>query len=292
MDNQHLRIGTCSWKYDSWQGIIYPENKPFNYLKEYSRHYNTVEVDQWFWSLFAGDKAVLPKPSVVQEYADSVPAGFQFGIKVPNSITLTHHYKKSKADPLAPNPRFLSVDLMNRFLERIEPLSRNMGPLMFQFEYLNKQKMPGGLKQFIDLFGDFAEQLPTGFQYSIETRNPNYLNRTYFDFLNSYGNHGGFHHVFLQGYYMPSIFDLYENHKDQLKKMAVIRLHGPDRKGIEKQTGKDWSQVVAPKDEDITSLIEMLSDMDSQGIESFVFVNNHFEGSAPRTIAKIEEALA
>ena len=37
-----LNIGTCSWKYDSWQGLIYPEKKPFNYLEEYSKHYNCV----------------------------------------------------------------------------------------------------------------------------------------------------------------------------------------------------------------------------------------------------------
>jgi hypothetical protein len=60
MTSHHQHIGTCSWRYDSLQGIIYPESKPFNYLQEYSRHYKTVEVDQWFWSLFTGDKVVLP----------------------------------------------------------------------------------------------------------------------------------------------------------------------------------------------------------------------------------------
>ena len=47
-----LHVGTCSWKYDSWKGIIYPEFGEINYLEEYSKHYKTVEVDQWFWSLF------------------------------------------------------------------------------------------------------------------------------------------------------------------------------------------------------------------------------------------------
>lgn len=286
MDITNLNIGTCSWKYDSWQGIIYPEKKPFNYLEEYSRHYKTVEIDQWFWSLFSGDKTVLPKPSVVQEYADSVPDDFTFGIKVPNSITLTHHYKKKMSDPLTPNPHFLSVEFMQQFLERIEPLSKNMGALMFQFEYLNKQKMPGGVKQFIDLVGDFVKKLPGGQQYCLECRNRNYLNDTYFNFLAG----KDLHHVFLQGYYMPSIFALYEKHKEQLKDMVVIRLHGPDRKRIEKETGNHWNRIVAPKDEDITALVSMLSDMESRDLESFVFVNNHFEGSAPRTIQRIVQA--
>jgi len=60
--NVPSHVGTCSWKYDSWQGLIYPENKPFNYLQEYSHHYRIVEIDQWFWSLF-DNKAVMQKPA-------------------------------------------------------------------------------------------------------------------------------------------------------------------------------------------------------------------------------------
>jgi uncharacterized protein YecE (DUF72 family) len=71
--------------------------------------------------------------------------------------------------------------------------------------------------------------------------------------------------------------------------MAVIRLHGPDRQGIEKLTGKDWSQVVASKNEDISTLGKMLPHMESRGVQTFTFVNNHFEGSAPRTIDRIEQ---
>ena len=94
-----LRIGTCSWKYNSWRGIIYPEQKPVNYLQEYARHYSTVEIDQWFWSLFDADKAALPSPFTVREYMESVPRDFKFTIKIPNSITLTHFYKKEKDEP-------------------------------------------------------------------------------------------------------------------------------------------------------------------------------------------------
>ncbi len=287
MDKHNLHIGTCSWKYDSWQGMIYPAHKPFNYLREYSRHYHTVEVDQWFWSLFRGDTAVMPKPSVVQEYAQSVPDNFIFAIKVPNSITLTHHYRKEKNDPLLPNPHYLSVDLMQRFLESLAPISQKIGPLIFQFEYLNRQKVPGGLTQFLDQFGEFAEQLPAGRDYFVETRNPNFLNEKYFGFLNSQG----LYHVFLQGYYMPSVFDLYKTYRAQVRERVVIRLHGPDRKGMEEQTGNDWSQIVAPKDHAIVSLVGMLSDLQSRRVETFLFVNNHFEGSAPRTIVRIEERL-
>ena len=86
----NLRLGTCSWKYDSWKGLIYDPAKtysPHDYLSDYARHFSTVEIDEWFWSLFpTGLK--LPNPETVKAYAESVPDDFQFTVKAPNSITL------------------------------------------------------------------------------------------------------------------------------------------------------------------------------------------------------------
>jgi uncharacterized protein YecE (DUF72 family) len=282
-----LHIGTCSWKYDSWRGLIYPEEGQINHLSEYSNHYRTVEVDQWFWSLFDGDTAVLPKPEVVREYGESVPEDFIFCIKVPNSITLTHHYNKDRQGPLRANPCFLSVPLMQRFFETLEPIRDRLGPLIFQFEYLNKKKM-NSLGAFINRFGTFARALPDGYTYCVETRNPNYLKKPYFEFLNSQR----LRHVFLHGYYMPPIFEIYQQFRNLIEEKTVIRLHGPHRQEIEKQVQNDWSSIVAPKDTDIEQLAAMLRELSQQDVETFLYVNNHFEGSAPRTIARIESMLA
>jgi len=73
-----LRLGTCSWKYDSWKGLVYDEKKDFrpdDYLADYARLLNTVEIDQWFWSLFPS-VVKLPEPETVKRYADSVPPDF------------------------------------------------------------------------------------------------------------------------------------------------------------------------------------------------------------------------
>ncbi len=43
-----LRICTCSWKYPSWKGLVYTKASGIDYLAEYAKRYNTVEVDQWF----------------------------------------------------------------------------------------------------------------------------------------------------------------------------------------------------------------------------------------------------
>ncbi|MFC1653126.1 DUF72 domain-containing protein, partial [Planctomycetota bacterium] len=201
-----LKIGTCSWKYDSWKGLVYDPNKkysPYDYLPDYAKHFNTVEIDQWFWSLFPG-AVRLPDPKAVQRYAESVPDDFRFTVKVPNAVTLTHYYAKqskgSESYANQPNPHFLDIEVFGKFLELLEPMKDKLGPLMFQFEYLNKTKMPS-LKAFLERLGEFFTQLPSGYPYAMEIRNPNYLKADFFAFLKQHqiGT------VLLEGYYMPPI---------------------------------------------------------------------------------------
>ncbi len=234
-----LRIGTCSWKYDSWKGLVYPDKEKINFLSEYAKHFKTVEVDQWFWSLFEPKKAVLPKDSDLKSYAKSVPDNFKFTIKIPNSITLTHFYNKDKTAALKPNPFFLKADLFEKFLETLKPLKKNIGVLMFQFEYLNKQKI-SGLTEFLDKFESFIESIDKKYIYGVEIRNPNFLKKPFFDFL----ERNKLAMVFLHGYYLPPIWEIFNDYKDQIKSTTVIRLHGPDRSGIEKKTGSIWNQIV------------------------------------------------
>jgi uncharacterized protein YecE (DUF72 family) len=280
-----IRFGTCSWKFDSWRGLVYPETGSFDYLREYAGKYDTVEVDQWFWSLHGPGKVTLPRPAVVRGYVEAVPADFRFSVKVPNSLTLTHYYRSSKSEPLVENPHFLCPETFGRFLDLLAPMKERLGPLMFQFEYLNLKKMPSQ-EEFMERFARFRASLPEGYVYGIETRNPKYLNRAYFDFL----ARAGLYHVFIQGYYMPSIFDVYAEHVEHIENFTVIRLHGPDRQGIEKKTGKIWDSIAAPKDHEITKLKAMLADLDSRGVTTYVNVNNHYEGSAPLTIERIRRA--
>jgi uncharacterized protein YecE (DUF72 family) len=281
-----IRIGTCSWKYDSWKGLVYSENTGKDYLPEYASHFNTVEIDQWFWSLFAEDKVVLPQPNVVKSYFDAVPDDFRFTIKIPNSITLTHFYQKDKSKPLQPNPYFLSNKLFYTFLKSIEPMISKIGMLMFQFEYLNKLKMKSQI-EFLQKFGDFNQQIDTKLHLAIEIRNPYYLNTKYFDFLNK----NNLSPVLLQGYYMPPIFDTFFKYANQINNSVVIRLHGPDRSEIEKKSGGNWSKILEPRDNDISKITKIIKDLDSKNLDVFVNVNNHYEGSAPRTIQKIRDQL-
>ena len=74
-------------------GVCAKTYRPDDYLADYARHLSTVEIDQWFWSLFPGG-ITLPSTDTVKQYAESVPDDFRFTVKAPNAITLTHYYRK------------------------------------------------------------------------------------------------------------------------------------------------------------------------------------------------------
>ena len=290
--SHHLRIGTCSWKYDSWKGLIYDPDKnyrPDDYLPEYAKHYNSVEIDQWFWSLFPTG-AKLPDSKTVRMYSKSVPDDFVFSVKAPNSITLTHYYGRQPAKykhiANKPNENFLNIDLLKKVLELLQPMEKKLGPIMFQFEYLNKQKM-SSQTELIDKLSEFFHRAPKGFDYALELRNPQYLNKKYFDFLREMGISA----VMLEGYYMPPITDIMQKHDISTGQTIVIRLHGPDRQEIEKVSGKQWDKIVSPKDESMNSIVETIDGQIERGRNVVVNVNNHYEGCAVLTIDKIIDGL-
>lgn len=284
--NDGIRIGTCSWKYPGWTGSVYSVfAQPADYLREYAAKYDTVEVDQWYWSLFGPDKVVLPQPETVAEYAAAVPVGFRFGIKLPDALTLTHHRPRSKAEALVPNPHFLSVDLLHAFLERLEPMRGKLGPMMLQFGYLNRRMVPSQAA-FLGALGAFATQLPNGYEWAVESRNPNHLDAAHFDFLRE----RNLAHVFLQGYYMPPVADVYAKHADRLSASVVIRLHGPDREGMEARAGNDWSKIVAPRDADLDSVAGVVNHAAVRR-KVTVYANNHFEGCAPLTLERLRARI-
>lgn len=281
-----LSIGTCSWKFPSWNGLVYSSREPSSYLAEYAGVYRTVEIDQWFWSLFGTNTVRLPDPNDVARYLGDVDEEFRFAVKVPNSVTLTHLYKHASRDAGKENPHFLSSQLMRSFLERIAPMRGRINSVMFQFEYLNKQKM-SGLGEFIHRLGGFLEELPADWPYGVEIRNPNYLKAPYFEFLVD----RGVSHVFAHGYYMPPAYETYASFRELIRGATVLRLLGWDRKGIEETTGKRWDSVVDPKDAELHRLAWMVGDLLGRGVDVAVYVNNHFEGSAPRTIDRLRSRI-
>lgn len=84
-------------------GLTYTRAQPraAAYLREYARHYPTVEIDSWFYT--------IPDPEEVTDYLAQVPDTFRFTCKVPQQLTLTHLRQGKtllygRAEPVLPFP--------------------------------------------------------------------------------------------------------------------------------------------------------------------------------------------
>ena len=144
------------------------------------------------------------------------------------------------------------------------------------------------LSEFQNKFNKFYSNLESDAPpIGIEIRNPNYLNKSYFQFLSDLN----ITPVLLEGYYMPPITKVYQDYKNYIKSSAVIRLHGPDRKRIERSANNSWDKIYINRDKELNGIIEMIKEKKPTQLCLFGNLNNHFVGSAPLTINKIKEKL-
>jgi uncharacterized protein YecE (DUF72 family) len=322
--NTALRIGTCSWNYESWVGLLYSRSSPgaAGYLGEYSRRFRTAEIDSWFYR--------LPERRDVIAYLEQVDADFRFTAKVTETISLTHHRNRGRGTPET-NPDFLSPEVFLRYVERVRPMLPQTDALMLEFEYLNRGKMPSP-GHFLRALDDFIVVLqaegvsigahagttadagagtdtderaalqapasafqstagsdvavPVRLPLAIETRNKNYLTREYFEFLKS----RNLIHVFSEKLYMPPVYEVCEQFGDLLVDSTVIRLLGGDRAEIEKKTGNQWNRIVDPRP-DKGMVASMIRGLLAEGRTVSLDINNHYEGSAPLSAEFFEEEL-
>jgi uncharacterized protein YecE (DUF72 family) len=274
----NLKIGTCSWNYESWVGLVYskPSRSAAAYLQEYSRRFRTAEVDSWFYA--------LPNRHDVLEYLSNVDDDFSFTVKVTEDISLTHKRNRGSKE-LIPNPGFLSPEIFAKYLDSIKPMLPQIDAIMLEFEYLSKDKM-GSVGEFMKALDAFVDAVPSGLPLAVETRNKNYLTKEYFQFLQA----KKLIHVFSEKIFMPHIYEVYENFGDYISGTSVMRLLGGDRKEIEEITKGKWNAIVDPKP-DKDRIVGMSKDLLNKGAKLVININNHFEGSAPLTADFLADAL-
>ncbi|MBN1292354.1 MAG: DUF72 domain-containing protein [Candidatus Latescibacteria bacterium] len=270
-----IKIGTCSWNYDSWVGLVYTKrcNRSAEYLTEYAKHFSTVEIDSWFYK--------PPTLSDANEYLERAGKNLMFSCKLHQGITLTHFRPKKTDATLRENPEFLSVDAYNHYTAPLQTMLPQIGAIELEFEYLNRSKMPS-LDVFLKKMDDFFSKIDRTFPLAVETRNKNYLHAEYFSLLKEHN----VAHVFTEKLYMPHIYEVYEKFGDLLSDTVLIRLLGGDRAEIEKKTGNKWDTIVYEK-HDLHEIAKMAKHISAQGKKLFIYVNNHYEGSAVRTIERM-----
>src|ERR1700677_5148259 len=187
-------IGTSSWKYAGWLGLIYSPEKYLRYFKEgppkvlkgrfqktclaeYAQTFKTVCLDAGFYQ--------FPTPQMLEGYFSQVPSDFRFSLKVTEDITVLRFPNLPRYGARAgqSNPHFLDADLFAaNFLGPLAPYRDRVGTLIFEFFHFHPGDWERG-REFGAYLDAFLDKLPKGWDYSVEIRNESLLHPRYFEVL-------------------------------------------------------------------------------------------------------------
>jgi uncharacterized protein YecE (DUF72 family) len=154
-----LYVGTSGYSYKPWKGTFYPKDLPDRrMLRFYGERFGSVEINSTFYG--------MPKVSVLQGWADAVPADFQFVLKAPKEIT--HVRKLNDAG-----------ELVSHLLEVAAALTEHRGPLLFQ--------LPPTLKKNVTRLREFLALLPLRHRATFEFRHRSWFDDEVFGLLRDHG---------------------------------------------------------------------------------------------------------
>ncbi len=176
----HLRLGTSSWNYPGWAGLVWDGEYADTTLSRhglaaYAKHplFRTVSIDRGFYRPL----------NVAQfaEYASQVGRDFRFVIKAPSLVT-DALVRDESGRGMRPNPHFLNAEqAVQLFVEpALEGLGRKLGALVFQISPLPATwlaRMPeliNRLHKLLKAIPDLRPMAPDGV-VAVEVRDPQWL---------------------------------------------------------------------------------------------------------------------
>lgn len=145
MTSWHL--GTMGFGFDDWRGVFYPPNLPNkNYLRYYSRIFDSVELDTTFYG--------IPTEVQIVRWVQSTPDNFIFSLKTPRQITHQARLVNTQA-------------LWENFLNRISLFRNRLGVVLIQLP-------PDFSWEFCNDLECFVENSDPNFRYAVEFRHPSW----------------------------------------------------------------------------------------------------------------------
>jgi uncharacterized protein YecE (DUF72 family) len=259
-----LHLGTSSWSCPDWVGKVYaPGTPPADFIAAYARKFDTVEIDATFYA--------TPRKTVVEGWRDRTPDTFLFAAKAPQVIT----HEKCLAD---------CGGELKSFLDVMSVLGPRLGPILFQLPYFSKAS--GMTKdELLARLKPFLASLPEGFQWAVEIRNKAWLGESLFELLAE-------RRVALALIDHPWMYrpkELFAREGVLTGPFAYIRWLG-DRYAIEKIT-TTWGETVIDRRVDVAEWVPHLQELIERRLPVFGYVNNHYAGYAPDTLALIQDLL-
>jgi uncharacterized protein YecE (DUF72 family) len=284
-----VRLGTMSWNYPGWRGLVYAMDAPIKALSSlgltaYVRHplMRTVEIDRTYYE---------PLPARdLRAYADQVPDDFRFVVKAHDATVLARFPPHARYGARAgqPNPLFLDPAHATDAVvgPAIEGLGGKLGAVLVQFP---PQDVGQGA-HFAARLGAFLERLPRGPTYAVELRNADLVSAAYGEALASAGAVHA-HNVWSM---MPSISDQARRLRPETRRPLFIRWLFPRGDSYE-DAGARYEPFSRLVDEDAASRVavaDLVQRALAHGVPAFVTVDNKAEGCAPESILRLAREIA
>jgi uncharacterized protein YecE (DUF72 family) len=290
---QGILLGTSSWKYEGWIGQIYTRER---YLGRggFSRGRFAAECLREYASTFpavCGDFSFyqFPSPQYWKRLFGSAPAALQIALKVPEQITARVFPAHARYGPRAglANSSFLDAALFEEgFLQPLSAYRGQIAVLIFEFGAFSRQSYAHP-REFLADLDRFLAVLPEGFRYSVEIRNPEFLEADYFHCLAAHR----VAHVFNAWTRMPELgsqIRLTEAFTADFAVCRVLLRRGRSYADAVKLFSP-YEEIRDPNPEGRQAVRDLIEWARENRKAAFIFVNNRFEGNAPRSIEAIVE---
>ena len=287
---RRIYVGGSSWKYEGWLGQIYTPSRYLargkfskklfaeTCLGEYAQLFPTVCGDFAFYQ--------FPTETFWAKLFRQTPETFRWGFKVPEQITVPVWpvHPRYGAQAGRKNLDFLDAAMFRgSLLDALAPYREQVGVLIFEFGRQHACE----LSEFIGLLDNFLDQLPAGWRYAVEIRNPEFLAADYFECLRAHE----VTHVYNAWARMPEIREQMNmagsDTAETIVARALLRHGRPYEKAVEQFAPYRRVQEVNEPVRD--ALRELIDIAQVDGRTAFIFVNNRLEGNSPGTIVAITE---
>ncbi|HKO31872.1 MAG TPA: DUF72 domain-containing protein [Nitrospiraceae bacterium] len=293
IDLTHVRLGSSSWAYEGWQGLVYQRTyAKSRFSQDSMAEYAGYKVDEIPLFRTVGIDHSFYRPASAAQlahYARQVPEDFRFCSKVWEEITIPTFANLLRYGAKAgkPNARFLDAGAFRDLVwaPAHEGLGSKLGPFIFEF-----QRWGMDPATFLDALDRFLGTLPPGPQYATEVRNPAILGSRYLNILRTHQ----VSHVYNHWTAMPALSDQHRLLEQTFTAShVVIRLLTPmglaHEKAVERYAPYDRIIAAQPRmRQDTTALVHQSV---AQGKSVYVLVNNRAEGCSPLTIQSLVTGL-
>ncbi len=252
-----IHIGCQGWNYDDWttradgETVFYPRGTKSNQMLEnYSKVYDTIEVDSTFYA--------IPASSAVENWYRKTPEDFTFSLKLPREITHEHLLQST------------AFHVLEEFCDRVLLLKEKLAVVLVQ---LPPQFEAG--KENAQSLRDFLARLPKEIRFAVEFRNREWL----IDWTFEEFERNNIALCLVEGNWIPREMT-FEAIGKRIADFAYVRFMG-------ERDLTSFDKVLRPQDANLQMWKTEIERTRAKDV--FIYFSNFYEGHAPASVNKLKK---